>query len=168
MNRPDASKWVPFDAKGECEGNREKCSLEDCPKFGTLPRRPSRDGKRRVRTCGDPVARGKRNKKSGARKQSAAATKIGIPRSSLRPGHEEFLPGALRIEVKSGAQVGPIWTRFLNAEAQSEAQRSVGDHRPFAFIAAPAGTKRQLLVCDLDRIVEVCTAILENWEVERQ
>lgn len=46
------------DRKGECQGNRDKCNIPECPKFGLL-NRPSRDGKRRVRGCNDPTARGK-------------------------------------------------------------------------------------------------------------
>ena len=54
--------------KGECQGRREKCTLgEQCPKFGTLGR-PARDGARRIKGCGDPVARGKRNRAKGSDK----------------------------------------------------------------------------------------------------
>lgn len=154
----------PEKIKADCEGNRDKCTVADCPLFGTL-RRASRDGQRRVRGCGDPVARGGRNRRLGLTKQAKAARAVGIPRSSISPGHEEYLPGRLRVEVKAGAQVGPIWTRYRAARAQSEAQRPIGDHRPFAMLAMPTGTSSGLLICDLDHIVEVAAAVLGNFDV---
>ena len=63
--------------KGECQGNRDKCNLPECPKFGLLSR-PSRDGKRRVRGCNDPAARGKRNRTKGDAKARHARRKLGI------------------------------------------------------------------------------------------
>jgi hypothetical protein len=43
----------------------------------------------------------------------------------------------LRVEIKAGAQVQPIATRFELAEHQSEQQRPLGDVRPFVFVAMP-------------------------------
>lgn len=43
----------------------------------------------------------------------------------------------VRVEVKSGKQVESLTRRFLAAEAQSEAQKAIGDSRPFVFAAVP-------------------------------
>jgi len=149
--------------KGECEGRRDVCNADGCPKFGTLLR-PSRDGKQRIRGCGDPVARGKRNKRKGGRKQAAAARAVGVPRSNLSPGHEEHFGGAIRVEVKSGKQIAPAWTRFENARIQSEAARPIGDNRPFAALFMPDGTSDGLFACALSDLQEVVYALLENFE----
>jgi len=123
-----------MERKGECEGNRERCNAERCPLFGTLGR-PGRDGKRRIRGCGDPAARGKRNRAKGDSKARRARKRLGIAGANTR--HEELWGGAVRVEIKAGAQVEPIATRFRAAEQQSEAARSLGDIRPFVFVAMP-------------------------------
>lgn len=134
--------------KGECGGRREKCSLGDgCPKFGLLGR-AGRDGKRRVKGCGDPVARGKRNRAKGDAKARRARKMLGIGGANTR--HEELWAGAVRVEVKSGAQIEPIATRYFAAERQSEAQRPIGDIRPFVMVAMPDGTRVGLCVLRLD------------------
>lgn len=121
--------------KGDCQGNRERCTLGDaCPKFGALGR-PARDGKRRVKGCGDPVARGKRNRAKGDSKARRARKILGIAGANTR--HEELWGGAFRVEIKAGAQVSPIATRFNLARTQSEQSRSIGDPRPFIMVAMP-------------------------------
>lgn len=77
----------------------------------------------------------------------------------MRPGHEETLGGTVRVEVKAGAQVGPIQTRYLAARVQSEASRAFGDHRPFVFLAMPDGSSSGLLVVDLGDLVDVVEAL---------
>ena len=47
--------------------------------------------------------------------------------------------GYWRQEVKSGAQAGPVATRHLSSEAQSEANRARGDNRPFRAVWMPKG-----------------------------
>ena len=152
---------LPGPLKGECEGNKEKCSLGVCPLFGTL-NTVSRDGGRRVRGCGDPVARGKRNKRKGQRKQAKAATMIGVPRSAMSPGHEEFYGGTVRIEVKAGAQAGPVHTKYLAVRAQSEAARPFGDHRPFVGMFMPDGVGYGLVVFRSDELEAVVAALAEQ------
>lgn len=154
---------LPFQGpdKGECEGDRDRCTVEACPKFGTLTK-PSRDGKRRVKGCGDPVARNRRNKQSGQRKQRAAAKVLGVPLSGLGAGHEENWRGAVLVEVKSGAQVKPVATRYRNARAQAEAARAIGDHRPFVFMAMPEGDSGGLVVVHTDDLADVIAA-LAGW-----
>lgn len=111
-----------------------------CGEYGTL-KKPWRDGTACVsRKCRCRRCLGKASGKNGRTKQTKAATVLGIPRSSIHPGHEEHYGGALRIEVKSGkADTGPAFTAYLRCEAQSEASRAVGDHRPFAAVLMPCG-----------------------------
>ena len=134
------------DRKGECQGNQDRCTLETCPKFGLLGK-ASRDGKRRVKGCGDPVARGKRNRAKGDSKARRARKMLGIAGANTR--HEELWGGAVRVEVKSGAQISPIITRYKNAEQQSEQHRAIGDIRPFILVAMPDGETDGLCVMRL-------------------
>lgn len=134
---------LPGPAKGSCQGNQDRCSVEDCPRFGTLLK-PSRDGKRRVKGCGDPVARGKRNRAKGDAKARKVRPLLGLAGPNTR--HEELLRGPVLTESKAGAQVGPVWTRYQSARAQAEASRAIGDHRPFVFLAHPDGTSETLIV----------------------
>lgn len=132
--------------KGECQGRRDKCNVDGCPKFGTLGR-PDRSGVRRVRGCGDPAARGKRNRAKGDSKARRARKMLGIAGANTR--HEEHWGGAFRVEVKAGAQVNPIATRFEAAEKQSNQAKSLGDHRPFLMIAMPDDSKDGMIVMRL-------------------
>jgi len=129
--------------KADCEGNRDRCTNASCPLFGTLGT-AGRDGKRRVKGCGDPVARGKRNRAKGDAKARRARKALGISGANTR--HEEHWGGAFRVEVKAGKQIEPIWTRFLRAETQSEQARPVGDLRPFLMVAMPDGSNDGLVV----------------------
>lgn len=129
--------------KADCGGNRDKCSVVACPLFGTLGV-AGRDGRRRVKGCGDPHARGKRNRAKGDAKARRARKALGIAGANTR--HEELWGGAFRVEVKAGKQVGPIWTRFTSAEAQSNEARPVGDPRPFLMVAMPDDTRDGLVI----------------------
>jgi hypothetical protein len=148
--------------KGDCEGNREKCNLDGCPKFGTLGR-PSRDGKRRVKGCNDPVARGKRNRTKGDSKARRARKKLGLSATgNAGTRHEEHWGGLFRVEVKAGAQVGPIATRFMAAHAQSNASKSLGDVRPFAMIAMPDGLSDGIVLMTLEEFAELIMVVVDN------
>ena len=146
--------------KGECQGNADRCTLgDDCPKFGLLLRE-SRDGKRRIKGCGDPVARGKRNRAKGDSKARRARKMLGIAGANTR--HEELWGGALRVEMKAGAQIEPIATRFRAAYAQSQASRSIGDIRPFVLVAMPDGESDGLAVMRLSVLADLLEIIREN------
>ena len=132
--------------KADCEGIKEKCTNDSCPVFGTLGK-PSRDGKRRVKGCGDPVARGKRNRSKGDSKARKARKALNIAGANTR--HEEHWGGALRIEVKAGKQIQPIYTKFLMAEQQSKNGSALGDIRPFAMVAMPEGTSDGIVLMRL-------------------
>lgn len=145
--------------KGECEGNRERCNVEGCPRFGALGR-PGRDGKRRIKGCGDPVARGKRNRTKGDSKARRARKKLGLSATgNAGTRHEEHWGGLFRVEVKAGAQVGPIATRFANAKAQSEASKSLGDIRPFLMIAMPDGMSDGIVLMTLEEFAELVSLL---------
>lgn len=146
--------------KGECEGNQEKCNSEGCPRFGTLGR-ASRDGRRRVRNCGDPAARGKRNRTKGDAKARRARRKLGLGGHLTR--HEENWGGMVRTEIKAGKQVGPIYTRFQDAKAQSDAAKAMGDIRPFVMVAMPEGTSKGIVLMDLDEFAEIISDLTHRY-----
>ena len=134
-----------------------------CGAFGTLKRAWS-DGSRCVaRQCKCKRCMGRANKRKGQTKQRSAAKAVGIVVNRVGAGHEENYGGSLRIEAKSGAQVGPIHPRDLAAKSQSEAARSIGDPRPFAFMAMPDGASYGLLVVSTDDLAAVVQALIENW-----
>lgn len=141
--------------KGECEGNQDKCSVAGCPKFGGLGR-PNRDGQRRVKGCGDPAARGKRNRTKGDSKARRARKVLGLAGANTR--HEEHWGGPIRVEVKSGAFAKPVATKYYLARAQSEAQRPIGDIRPFVLVVMPDGTREGLAVLRLSDLADIVAA----------
>ena len=152
--------------KGYCQGDAWKCMTckgmevgdEGYP-FGTLGR-PSRDGKRRIKGCQDPTARGKRNRTKGDSKARRARKKLGLAATgNAGTRHEELWGGMFRVEVKAGAQVGPIWTRFRDARNQSQASKALGDIRPFCFLAMPDGTSEGIVLMGLDEFAELLSLL---------
>jgi len=143
------------------EDNSGPCGC-GCGDDGILRVKKWRDGTRCTRNCKCPRCRGARNKRKGARGQSAAARALGAPRSTLHPGHEELTPGlAVRWEHKSGHQSSPVITRFRLSRAQSEAQRSRGDTRPFVATFSHDGL--QVACIDLNDLPSVVWALVEQW-----
>lgn len=142
--------------KGECEGKKEKCSRDDCPLYGSLLK-PNKDGKRRIKNCGDPVARGVRARRKGKRAQRAVANKLGIP-TGIEGGNEETWRSSLRIEVKQGKQVQAAVTAFRRTKEQSEQTRVVGDNRPFMGVVVHDGLEVCLVA--LDDLESVASAVL--------
>jgi hypothetical protein len=104
--------------------------------------------------------RGRLNKQKGHRKQSLARKALedlfetGVMFHG-RKQNEESWNFPVRVECKAGQQVGPIATRFLAAEKQSDAARATGDPRPFVFIAMPDGMTDGLFVCRLSVLKEL-------------
>lgn len=135
------------------------CGLDKCSAVG----QPTKTGHPRGCVC--PRCTGKRNKRKGQAKQAKATTALGIPRSALSPGHEEFLGGTVRVEVKAGAQVKAAVTAYLRMEAQSEAARPVGDHRPFVGVAMPDGASYGVVMIRTDRLTEAVAALAEQLGV---
>lgn len=125
-----------------------------CPKTGTPKRQ-----------CKCPSCVGRRNKRKGQRKQRQARKALGLKpeRWKGREANEEtWYSAAVRVEVKSGAQVKPIATRYVAARQQSDAAKARGDFRPFVFVAAPDGSQ-PLVVVRADELQAVVAAFLEEW-----
>ena len=105
--------------------------------------------------------RGRLNKQKGHRKQSIARKALEdlFGAEALfhgRKANEEawtHLP--VRVEVKAGAQVKPIETRFLAGEKQADTAKATGDPRPFVFIAMPDGMTDGLFICRLSTLKEL-------------
>lgn len=145
--------------RGDCEGNQSKCVADGCPKHGILGRL-GRDRKRRVRGCGDPVARGKRNRTKGDSKARVARHKLGLSATGHAGSrHEEHWGGMFRVEIKAGAQVKPIATRFFKAMRQSNESKADGDTRPFAMIAMPEGVSDGIVLMTLDEFAKLVSGV---------
>lgn len=108
---------------------------------------------------------GRRNRRSGKKKQAAARRVL-----EAQTGAQTHWRGHLaneetwdflnvRAEVKSGKLVGPAWTRFIEAEAQSLAAKAIGDPRPFVNLLMPAGTSDGLFQCRLSELARVVEAL---------
>lgn len=119
-----------------------------CGLFGTPRKRPEGH----IRGCACARCRGQRNRSKGDAKARKARKALGITGANTR--HEELWGGALRVEVKAGAQIKPVFTAFLRAEIQSEQHRPMGDPRPFALIAMPDGTSDGLVVMRLSQFAQ--------------
>lgn len=85
---------------------------------------------------------------------------LGIAGANTR--HEELWGGVVRVEMKAGAQVSPIVTRYRNAEQQSEQSRSIGDIRPFVLVAMPDGESDGLAVMRLSVLADLLMLIRES------
>lgn len=105
-------------------------------------------GDKHPRGCPCRPCMGRRNRRGGLRKQREARKALGVPnaRNASQLSNEENWRATFRVEVKSGSQVGPVATRFLLAEQQSDANKSTGDPRPFLFVAMPKGWGSEGLV----------------------
>jgi len=74
-------------------------------------------------------------------------------------GNEEAWMLPVRVEVKSGAQVRTVWTKFLLAEEQSNAHRAVGDLRPFVQVVMADHTNDGLAVMRLSQLQQILEAL---------
>jgi hypothetical protein len=74
-------------------------------------------------------------------------------------GNEESWQLPIRVEVKSGAQVRTVWTKFLLAEEQSNASRAVGDLRPFVQVVMADHTSDGLAVMRLSQLQQILEAL---------
>jgi hypothetical protein len=119
----------------------------------------------RTKPC--PSCRGARNRRSGMRKQREARkalenlTGAEAARFVGQLGNEEAWSGLpLRVEVKSGAIAGPVWTKYAAAEAQAAQSKAIGDTRPFVFVAMGQRTTDGLVVCRLSELGRVVEALV--------
>lgn len=113
---------------------------------------------------------GARNRRSGMRKQREArkalerVTGVQANRFMSALGNEENWRLPIRVEVKSGAQTNPVWTKFAAAEAQSAASKSTGDARPFVYVAMGTRTTDGLFVCRLSQLGRVTEALVNELD----
>lgn len=133
------------------------CGLEDCTAYGT----PTKNGHPKGCTSKCPQCRGRRNRAKGRRKQAAAVRGLGIPRSNLSPGHEEFLQGPVRVEVKSGGKANVVDTAYRLSRGQSDAAKAVGDHRAFVAAFMPDRVSYGLYVIRSDELEAAVFALAE-------
>lgn len=121
---------------------RIDCPCDDnCGTFGA----PAKNG--HVRRCPCRKCQGRRSRQRGLSKQRRARKMVGVPDARFHGqlGNEENWRHAFRIEVKSGKMVGPqSW--FLRTEGQSDANKAIGDPRPFMYVAMPEGWGEEGLV----------------------
>ena len=85
---------------------------------------------------------------------------LGIAGANTR--HEELWGGVLRVEIKAGAQIEPIATRYRAAEQQSEQHRAIGDIRPFVLVAMPDGESDGLAIMRLSVLADLLLLIRES------
>lgn len=117
-----------------------------------------------------PRCRGARNRRSGMRKQREArkslerVTGVQAHRFVTAMGNEENWRLPIRVEVKSGAQTNPVWTKFAAAEAQSGASKATGDTRPFVYVAMGTRTSDGLFVCRLSELGRVTEALVNELD----
>ena len=64
------------------------------------------------------------------------------------------------MEVKAGAQISPIATRFHAAERQSAQAKSIGDHRPFVMVAMPDDEKDGIVLMRLSEFATLIGVIM--------
>lgn len=133
----------------------------------TKPWTCRRDDTTCTRTKPCNACRGARNRRSGMRKQREARkalqqlTGAEAARFVGQLGNEESWTGLpLRVEVKSGAQVGPVWTKYAAAEEQSETNHAIGDARPFVLVAMGTRTTDGLVVFRLSQFARVVEAVV--------
>jgi hypothetical protein len=126
--------------KADCECG---CGLHGTPRARPLGH---------IRGCKCKRCEGKRNRSKGDAKALKARKVLGIAGANTR--HEELWGGDVRVEVKAGAQVNPIATRYMLAEQQSEQHRPVGDPRPFILVAMPDGMSDGLVVMRLSSFAQ--------------
>lgn len=99
-------------------------------------------------------------KQREARKALEAVTGTQAARFATLTGNEENWRLPVRVEVKSGAQCSPVWTKYAAAEAQSNESKAQGDPRPFVGIFMGTRTSDGLLVCRLSELGRVVEALV--------
>ena len=117
------------------------------------------------RQCSCPKCMGSRNRRKGQRKQREVRKALNLKPEQWRgrqANEETWHAANVRVEVKAGAQVKPIATRYVAARLQSDAAKAVGDPRPFVFVAAPDGSQ-PLVVIRTDELPAVVAALMTEW-----
>jgi hypothetical protein len=134
---------VALKDKDHCQCGHSSCVDEEGNqgRFGTLGK-PDRNGKRHVKGCPCRVCLGRRNRRSGLRKQRAARKALGVASQKFGDSNEEtWADQYFANEVKSGKQCGPLLNWWRRVEAQVLANEA--DHgdrrRPVRAVAMPEG-----------------------------
>jgi hypothetical protein len=135
--------------------NKQDCAC-GCGLFGTPRQRPEGH----IRGCKCKRCMGKRNRAKGDAKARKARKVLGIGGANTR--HEELWGGAFRIEVKAGAQIKAIATKFADAESQSEQHRPIGDNRIFLMVAMPDGSSDGIVLGRLSQLGELLRHLSEE------
>lgn len=143
-----------------------KDNVGDCPcgcgAYGTL-KRPRADGSRCVaRKCPCIRCRNKRNQRRGRSRQAQALRRAGY-RGKYTPHHEEQARWWWRWEHKDGKFARTVVTAYKRERAQSEAERPIGDVRPFVA-SYSVDTKHTYYVIRDDDLADAAVAMLENWD----
>lgn len=138
--------WSNLKVTIDCE-----CGTEGCVAHGT-PGKADKEGRRHVRGClasGCKVCMGRRNRRSGLRKQSTARKALGVASQKFGDANEErWLDAVFANEVKSGKQCGPLlnWWRKVEAQVRANEPDHGGLHRPVRAVAMPEGWGQDGLV----------------------
>lgn len=85
---------------------------------------------------------GRRNRRKGKEAERKARRILGVqrlPSGAAQVGEEAWRDLHFIDECKSGAQAGPVGTRFLAMEGQALANKAIGDQRKFRAIWKPKG-----------------------------
>ena len=136
-----------------------------CGVEGTPRTRAWKDGLRHVRTCKCSRCRGAKNRRQGLRKQNQARKALGVPVDKFGSSNEERWASMFGDEVKSGAQVGPLFTWWRKVEKQVRANEAdFGDDRkPVRAIAMPEGWNDGIVAVRLSTWNELIGPALEEF-----
>lgn len=113
----------------------------DAEEVQTFFKEQKDEGEKHPRNCPCKPCLGRRSRRKGKDKQNAARKRLGVPktRNASQSSNEENWRHYFRVEVKAGAQVGPVATKFLAMEKQADQNKAQGDPRPFLGVAMPDG-----------------------------
>jgi hypothetical protein len=163
-----AHSWIPRE-----RGLPKVCPHCKSPYWDTPRRdgslRADRNGKRHVRGCECKGCQGRRNRRSGLRKQSEARKALGIAPQKFGDANEERWADAyFANEVKSGKQCSVLanWWRRVEAQVLANEADHGDRHRPVRAIAMPEGWPRSegLVVVKLSTWREhIAPALDEFW-----
>ena len=121
--------------------------------------------KKNICKCKTCIARRNRNK--GRRKQNQARKLLKIPsnRFAGADAHEENWSTGIRVEVKSGKQVGPFATAFYKGKLQSDTNHNaIGTgSKPFAYVAMPDGKNTGIIALEINDLENFCLEVLKNF-----
>lgn len=114
-----------------------------------------------LRVCSCYSCRGRRNRNKGKTKQRQARRglektfqQIAGP-SMVSTSNEETWRLPVRAEVKAGGMAKTVDTFYRNTKAQADADKAIGDSRPFLAVAMVDGSTDGLAVIRLSDLVQL-------------